>query len=417
MPSYSKTMDRYCHRRRVRSRVDAERGRGRRGKRSLASSLLRLPDEVLLEIIGFLPMLQVSRLSQVCTRLSSIIGADVWKRGVFAPSAGDYIYLLRHQRYAGVKSLILSGFDGEALRYSLEHVRSHRLSTLRFVMISGSCISQLGVQELVEVVSEMDCVQLEGGSLCADKIKSFFDLLKIGHKIDCFIVNEQRLMSVVPVGTLISVVGSMSEISLPYFGSTVDGISTNQFLGIMINPGKLERMRLVSHWDVGVDFGCFEVAGFVYNLAEQRRGILNEVWRAEVIREQCMGGYGEDTSAQTVLRVQHTCFIRFQGAGEGVNDDKDSVFALNYTVGEPVLSSVEMRSRMEDLCVPGPLLAGLAEMCWSNVCSAQAARLDWLEPFAAGDFRMVPAMSPDEDVWNVPYLGNFIHYMLPVVEE
>ena len=72
---------------------------------------------------------------------------------------------------------------------------------------------------------------------------------------------------------------------------------------------------------------------------------------------------------------------------------------------------------MEILCVPGPLLAGLAEMCWSNVCSAQSARLDWLEPFAAGDLRMVPAMSPNEDVWNVPYLGNFIHYMLPVVEE
>ena len=121
-------------------------------------------------------------------------------------------------------------------------------------------------------------------------------------------------------------------------------------------------------------FGCFEVAGLIYNLAEQRCGILNEVWRAEVIREQCMASLGGGEPVQTVLRIQHTCFKRCQGSGGGVLGDESGLFALDYSVGEPMLSSEEMRSR-----VPWPLLAGLAEMCWSNVCSAQAARLDWLD--------------------------------------
>ena len=126
---------------------------------------------------------------------------------------------------------------------------------------------------------------------------------------------------------------------------------------------------------------------------------------------ECMASLGGGEPVQTVLRIQHTCFIRCQGSGGGVLGDESGLFALDYSVGEPMLSSEEMRSR-----VPGPLLAGLAEMCWSNVCSAQAARLDWLEPFASGDLRIVPFMSPNEDVWNVPYLGNFVHYMLPVID-
>ena len=76
--------------------MDAEGRRGGGGRCSFIRSLLRLPDEVLLEIISFLPMLQVSRLSQVCSRLKGIIGPGVLKRGVLVHPAGDYVSLLRH---------------------------------------------------------------------------------------------------------------------------------------------------------------------------------------------------------------------------------------------------------------------------------------------------------------------------------
>ena len=111
----SKTIDCYLHRRRARSRVDAEGRRGNGGPTSPFCYLLWLSDEVLLEIVSYLSMLQVSRLSQACSRLRNIIGPDVWKRGVFVPLSKDYVSLLRHQNFARVRSLILSGSDGEAL--------------------------------------------------------------------------------------------------------------------------------------------------------------------------------------------------------------------------------------------------------------------------------------------------------------
>ena len=405
-------LDRYLRRKRVCSaRGPGQRGH-RRGCLSSPCFLLWLPDEILLEIIKFLPILQVSRISQVCTRLRDIVGPDVWSRGVLVPLADNCVSLLQHPNFERIGSLILTGLGDGALQFSLDQILSGWLSNLKFVMISVSCHKGLDVCKMAGVASEMECIQLEGGSLSADDVKEFFIAIQAWHSINSLLIVEQRWMSLVPVGTLVSVAGSMLEISLPYFGSTVDGISTSQFLGILLNPGKLEMLRLVSFWDVRASTECFDVAGLVFNLAEQRREILNEAWRGAAIREQC-AVENDAEFPQSGLQVQHVCFIRCREPRGEATHGGCGLFALDYTIGGSILSPGDMMAQMEALHVPSLVSIGLAEMCWSGVCSAQATRLGWIMPFVKQDIRMVPSLSPSEDVWNISYLGNFVHHVLP----
>ena len=256
-------------------------------------------------IASFLQMLHVSRLSQVCRRLRDLFGAEDWKRAVFVPCEGNYMTMFKHPNLQGVESLILArNFNEGSLHGALAYVLKYWMCNLKFLMICTSGVRGLGSSILGYVMAGMECVVLEQGSLNISKVEGLFIRLFDGHSIKRLVMTEQRHLGVITARTLSFVARTMSEISLPLPGSSVDGITRDQLMAILLRPGRLQRIRLVSYWDVSTWIGSFEVSALIRHLRRQREDLLGDVWRADVLRAHCMFSPGISGPVSPDLQIQ-----------------------------------------------------------------------------------------------------------------
>ncbi len=377
-----------------------------------STGILDIPQEIITIILRHLNVFEVSCLSLTCRQLRTLVTRDELRVAAYRELPGMDVYNrvngLSVRRPLNKECLIFYRVDKRRMRMGLSLALKDWANHFRLLYICSSSIRDIGEDLLAECISSMEVVIIEGGSLRPDMLETVFAKMILFGRVRKLVMMEQRHMACLGLAAMRAISSQMVQVVLPMPGSAIDGITQDQIMSLLKNSGRLERLTLVTYWELSDSPLDLEMACLMAHL-DNRRGVFQRC----LARSHSYFGVTEGSRREN-WRLPAVEQVTILSIGQG---HQEVMVALCYTWGTPaiqLMNSLQSMTQMGRIGVPRSVSQQLSFRGWTRIMRADYIRQEWLtsgHPYSIGS--MLPMMC-SADSFNPAYSASVLALFLPL---